>query len=72
MMTPPPVNGEAYPIALASEGLSNYLRGGLSFTGAYTDNVLGTVQRSSYQRPKLFYRGRCLTGPERHHDCITY
>lgn len=42
MQTPPPVSGEPYPTTLASER-SNYLRGGLSFTSAYTDNALGSV-----------------------------
>src|SRR5437899_5740401 len=41
MMTPPPVSGHMYPVTLSSEERSNYLRGGLSFTSAYTDNVLG-------------------------------
>ena len=40
MVTPPPVSGQSYPIMLTSEERSNYLRGGLSFTGAYTDNAL--------------------------------
>ena len=40
MITPPPVSGQTYPIALTSEERSNYLRAGLFFTGAYTDNVL--------------------------------
>ncbi len=43
MMTPPPVSGQTYPVSLSSEDRSNYLRGGLSFIGAYSDNVLGTV-----------------------------
>jgi hypothetical protein len=43
MMTPPPVSGQTYPVALSSEEHSNYLRGGLSFTSAYMDNVLGGV-----------------------------
>src|SRR5579864_4872003 len=43
MMTPMPVSGQIYPIVLSSEERSNYLRGGLSFIGAYSDNVLGTV-----------------------------
>jgi hypothetical protein len=43
MMTPPPVSGQTYPVVLSSTERSNYLRGGLSFTGAYSDNVLGTV-----------------------------
>lgn len=41
MMTPPPVSGQTYPIALGSQEKSNYLRGGLSFTSAYTDNLEG-------------------------------
>lgn len=40
MVTPPPVSGQTYPIALASEERSNYLRAGLSFMTAYTDNAL--------------------------------
>jgi hypothetical protein len=43
MMIPPPVSGQTYPVALSSAERSNYLRGGLSFTGAYSDNVLGTL-----------------------------
>lgn len=41
MLTPPPVSGQTYPMALSSEERSNYLRGGLNFTSAYTDNALG-------------------------------
>jgi hypothetical protein len=41
MQTPPPVSGAAYPTAYTSEQRSNYLRGGLAFTTAYSDNVLG-------------------------------
>jgi hypothetical protein len=40
MMTPPPVSGQSYPIALSSQERSNYLRGGLAFTSAYTDNAV--------------------------------
>jgi hypothetical protein len=43
MLTPPPVSGQTYPTALASEERSNYLRGGVTFTNAYTDNALGAV-----------------------------
>jgi hypothetical protein len=43
MLTPPPVSGQAYPIALTSQERSNYLRGGLAFTSAYTDNAVGPV-----------------------------
>jgi hypothetical protein len=41
MQTPPPVSGAAYPTTYAAEERSNYLRGGLTFTTAYSDNVLG-------------------------------
>lgn len=43
MVTPPPVSGQTYPVLLTSQERSNYLRGGLSFTGAYTDNALGSL-----------------------------
>lgn len=41
MQTPPPVSGEPYS-TLPSER-SNYVRGGLSFSSAYTDNAFGAV-----------------------------
>jgi len=44
MLAPPPVSGQAYPIELTSQERSNYLRGGVSFTGAYSDNVLGSTE----------------------------
>ncbi len=44
MLTPPPVTGQAYPSALTSEERSNYLRAGVSFTSAYTDNALASLQ----------------------------
>ena len=43
MLTPPPVSGQSYPIALTSQERSNYLRAGLAFTSAYTDNAIGPV-----------------------------
>ena len=43
MLTPPPVSGATYPVQLGSEERSNYLDAGLSFTTAYSDNVLGGV-----------------------------
>jgi hypothetical protein len=43
MMTPPPVSGQSYPTAPVSAERSNYLRGGVAFTSAYTDNALGSV-----------------------------
>jgi hypothetical protein len=41
MLTPPPVSGQAYPVALGSEERANYLRYGLSFSSGYSDNALG-------------------------------
>ncbi len=43
MQTPPPVSGQAYPISFTSGERSNYLRGGLAFTTAYTDNAVASV-----------------------------
>lgn len=40
MLTPPAVTGAAYPIAPEAEERSNYLRAGVIFNTAYTDNVL--------------------------------
>ncbi len=41
MMTPPPVSLDAYPIVVGVESRSNYLDGGIVFTAAYVDNLLG-------------------------------
>jgi hypothetical protein len=43
MVTPPPVSGQSFPISTTSEERSNYLRGGLAFTSAYTDNAVGSL-----------------------------
>lgn len=43
MLTPPPVSGQSYPTSPTSGERSNYFRGGLSFTGAYTDNAVGAI-----------------------------
>lgn len=43
MLTPPPVSGDAYPVWFTSEERANYLRGGVSFNSAYSDNVLGAT-----------------------------
>jgi len=43
MQAPPPVSGANYPITFASEEQANYLRGGVTFNTAYSDNVLGTT-----------------------------
>jgi hypothetical protein len=43
MLVPPPVSGQSYPTEFASEERSNYLRGGVIFNTAYSDNVLGAT-----------------------------
>jgi hypothetical protein len=43
MLTPPPVSGQAYPVVLTSEERSNFLRGGVIFNTAYSDNVLSSA-----------------------------
>jgi hypothetical protein len=43
MLTPPPVSGQSFPISTTSEERSNYLRGGVAFTSAYTDNAVGSL-----------------------------
>lgn len=43
MLTPPPVSGQAYPSAPTSEARSNYLRYGLTFNTAYSDNAPGST-----------------------------
>src|SRR5271154_2284504 len=40
MLTPPPVSGASYPSEGTSQERSNYVRGGLTFNTAYTDNLL--------------------------------
>jgi hypothetical protein len=44
MLTPPPVSGQAYPLWFSAEERSNYLRGGVTFNTAYSDNVLGGAE----------------------------
>ena len=46
MLTPPPVSGQTYPTAPSSQERSNYLRGGVVFTTAHTDNALGSLSSS--------------------------
>jgi hypothetical protein len=43
MLTPPPVSGAAYPLWFTSEERANYVRGGVTFNTAYSDNVLGAT-----------------------------
>ena len=47
MLTPPPVSGQSYPVAPVSQERSNYLRGGVTFLSAYSDNVLGSTAASA-------------------------
>ena len=43
MVAPPPVSGQSYPVATGSQERSNYLRAGVTFLTAYSDNVLGST-----------------------------
>jgi hypothetical protein len=43
MITPPVVSGQSYPVAPESQERSNYLLGGVTFTTAYSNNVLGSA-----------------------------
>src|SRR5579884_2336369 len=43
MLVPPPVNGGAYAAEGSSQARANYMRAGLTFNSAYSDNVLGGV-----------------------------
>jgi hypothetical protein len=42
LQAPPPVSGSAYDTGFTSETESNYLRGGLTIAGAYSNNVTGS------------------------------
>ena len=44
MQTPPPVSGQSYPSAPASQERSNYVRAGVVFTTAYSDNAVGATE----------------------------
>src|SRR5690348_5076396 len=39
MATPRPVSGEAYPTAVGAEENWNYVRGGITFSTSYIDNL---------------------------------
>ncbi len=43
MLTPPPASGGSYPISVSAEERANYLRGGVTFNTAYSDNVLAGI-----------------------------
>jgi hypothetical protein len=43
MLTPPPVSGQAYPVALDAQEHVNTLNYGVVFTTGYSDNVLAAV-----------------------------
>src|SRR4051812_25216748 len=43
MLTPPPASGEAYALTPTFESRSNFVRAGVTFNTAYSDNVLGGV-----------------------------
>lgn len=39
LQVPPPVSGQAYPTTFAGDTPTNFLRGGITFTSAYSSNV---------------------------------
>jgi hypothetical protein len=47
MLTPPPVSGQSYPQAPISQERSNYLRAGVTFSSAYSDNIVGATGSNS-------------------------
>jgi len=47
MLTPPPVSGQSYPQAPTSQERSNYLRAGVVFSSAYSDNIVGATGSNS-------------------------
>ena len=47
MMTPPPVSGQSYPQVPTSQERSNYLQAGVTFSSAYSDNVIGATGSNS-------------------------
>ena len=46
MVIPQPVAGPVFPVVLTSQERSNYLRGGLTFMSAYTDNALASLENT--------------------------
>ncbi len=55
MLVPAPASDEAYPVGLSSEERANYLRYGVTFSTAYTDNVLGAATVSGQPRSDMSY-----------------
>lgn len=75
MKTPPPVSGQSYPTQVTSEERSNYLRGGLAFMTAYTDNALGSTGGSKPVSDVSYSVGPTLALDEtrsRLHFVLTY
>jgi len=55
MRTPPPVSGQSFSTEPTSTERSNYLRGGVTFTTAYTDNVVGSTGPDSKPLSDISY-----------------
>ena len=47
MMAPPPVSGQSYPQVPTSQERSNYLQAGVTFSTAYSDNIVGSTGSNS-------------------------
>jgi hypothetical protein len=55
MRTPPTVSGQSLSMEPTSMERSNYLRGGVAFTTAYTDNVIGSIGPDSKPLSDISY-----------------
>ena len=47
MMAPPPVSGQSYPQVPTAQERSNYLQAGVTFSSAYSDNIVGSTGSNS-------------------------
>lgn len=76
MLLPPPVSGLTYPTAVESETRSNYLRGGLTFSGGYVNNLYpGIVSGTSVTNDALYMIQPSLSldySTPRSHEVLSY
>jgi len=72
MLPPPSVSGESYPVAGTAETRSNYLRYGLTFSTAYSDNVLGGTNPVSDISYSIWPTIALDKSTPRFHSVLTY
>lgn len=53
METPPPVSGTGYPTTIGVEARSNYLRGGITYSTAYIDNLYAGADNTAIAETTL-------------------